>query len=122
MSVPAAPQAGGEARDPGLQPERTALAWRRTLLALMVLDVLVVRAWFLALERAGEGSSAHAVGLGVCVAAAAVSTAVLALCAHARSRELHHGTTAPPASVLRWATAGAVMLAGATIAVVIIER
>jgi uncharacterized membrane protein YidH (DUF202 family) len=122
VTVPAAPGAGGEARDPGLQPERTSLAWRRTLLALLVLDVLVLRAWLLALARAEQGAPAHSVGLGVCVAVAALSTAVLAWCGHVRARELRHGTTAPPAAVLRWATAAALVLGAATIAVVLIER
>lgn len=122
MSVPAAPGAGEEARDPGLQPERTSLAWRRTLLSLLVLDVLVWRSWLLVLDgRGGHGPWIVAV-MGVCAGVAAVSTGVLALCARARARELRHGTTAPPAAVIRLATAALGLLGLATIAVVVLGR
>ncbi|NBE81766.1 DUF202 domain-containing protein [Micromonospora rubida] len=56
--------------DPGLQPERTRLAWRRTLLALTVVTVLTVR---LALS----GDAVGAVLAGVAIAGWA---AALALC------------------------------------------
>ncbi|MFY1633461.1 DUF202 domain-containing protein [Solwaraspora sp. WMMB335] len=45
-----ADRSGGPAPDPGLQPERTQLAWRRSALALTLVVVLTTR---LAIERGG---------------------------------------------------------------------
>lgn len=47
-------------RDPGLQPERTRLAWRRTLLALTGVTVLEIR-----LALAGHAFDAVLAGLAV---------------------------------------------------------
>jgi uncharacterized membrane protein YidH (DUF202 family) len=48
--------------DPGLQPERTRLAWRRTLLALTGVTVLLVR-----LALTGDRTGALLAGLAVLV-------------------------------------------------------
>jgi putative membrane protein len=67
--------------DPGLQPERTALAWRRTALALLVGSLVGLRVLPLLL---GDGGMTYAVaGLGV-----AASVAVL-VGAHRRYRRVH---------------------------------
>jgi hypothetical protein len=63
-------------RDPGLQPERTELAWRRTLLALAVGALVSIRVLTVAL-----GDWAIATGLGGVVAAV-----VLWILAHGRHR------------------------------------
>ncbi|MXM63570.1 DUF202 domain-containing protein [Streptomyces sp. HUCO-GS316] len=89
------------ARDPGLQPERTLLAWRRTTLASTVAAVLAMRATL----RGG----ASATGIAVCALSFFLWLGFLAV-AHRRIRTL--GTAAgPPAPVLtpRHAAAAALL-------------
>lgn len=104
-------------RDPGLQPERTSLAWRRTLLALVVVDLLIWRSWVMSGTRAGGSDY-----LGLCALTAMAATVVLSCCVLARGRELRHSSAAPPAALLRWAAAAVVVLAGSAVAAVAVGR
>lgn len=76
-------------RDPGLQPERTRLAWRRTTLACTVVAVLAAR------QTTGDAWPA----VGLSVAAWLVFLAV----AHRRMRAMD--AARPPALSLRGAVA-----------------
>jgi uncharacterized membrane protein YidH (DUF202 family) len=79
------------ARDPGLQPERTLLAWLRTLLAMGVNDCLVIRAGWMG----GHGS------LTIAGALLFTMTAGLTLLALSRATQLHTASpTAPKCSLM----------------------
>ncbi|WP_230855192.1 DUF202 domain-containing protein [Arthrobacter terrae] len=128
------PDAAGPAapRDPGLQPERTSLAWRRTVLSMLVADVFIWRGWLVSLgadsESGTSGLSAQSLGLGLCATTAAGTTAVLIICALVRLRVLHGrgpgvpggpgGPGGPGAAVLRAAAASVVALAVAAAAAI----
>ena len=116
-------------RDPGLQPERTALSWRRTIMSAVVASILIWRGWFHSLNGGGAGGalaagdSAQMVGLGICAAIACLTTITLVVCAVVRIRLLHAGVAAlesedhlgVPTLILRTASAAIVALAAATV-------
>jgi uncharacterized membrane protein YidH (DUF202 family) len=87
-------------RDPGLQPERTLLAWRRTALGLVANGVLLL--------ASGHGTSDVRLGLGIVVTA-------LALCCWAAVSAVYRRGVKPSAlgseRVLRLA-AGLVLVVG----------
>ncbi|MFB7590629.1 DUF202 domain-containing protein [Streptomyces sp. NPDC056169] len=94
-----------EARDPGLQPERTRLAWRRTTLSWTVVAVLAVK---LALHD----DTTTTRGLAALALSALVWIGFLAV-AH---RRIHSLSTARPRSLSH---RGALLAAGCTIALAV---
>lgn len=86
---------GAAVRDPGLQPERTRLAWRRTTLTATVVTVLAARSAFQDGERA--------VGLVACAWCVLVWLGLLAV-AHRRIHELAGDPVDPP-RLMPWAAA-----------------
>ncbi|WP_329246598.1 DUF202 domain-containing protein [Streptomyces sp. NBC_01478] len=76
-------------RDPGLQPERTRLAWRRTTLSGTVAAVLAT--------KAALHNGIHPEGIIVCALCCALWLGFLTI-AHHRIRTLAAGGTPPPLS------------------------
>ncbi|MGX1881928.1 DUF202 domain-containing protein [Streptomyces sp. NPDC055287] len=109
MSGPAAPVPD---RDPGLQPERTRLAWRRTTLACTVVAVLAARQ-----AVQDEAGVAAVVATALCVL---VWLGFLRV-AHHRIRAVGSTATPAPMSVRAalTATACTIALAGFAVAIVV---
>jgi len=91
-----------QGRDPGLQPERTALSWSRTALAIAVNALLVLRSGFVSDQPA-------LAALGVLLFAAAAAAAAYGV---VRARELgHEGGVVMPSAWPLLAVAAVVLLA-----------
>ncbi|GAA0941468.1 hypothetical protein GCM10009554_33110 [Kribbella koreensis] len=66
-------------RDPGLQPERTLLAWRRTVLGLVANGILLL--------ASGHGTSDIRLGLGIVVTVLALACWVAVTAVYRRGLE-----------------------------------
>ena len=99
------------ARDPGLQPERTRLAWSRTALAVAVNAALVIRAGVVAPDRA-------LLVLGVVLGV--VSTFVI-VAGSARRKGLVRNPPEGPSARLMLLTSGATVLAACCAAATLIR-
>ncbi|MGP0222924.1 MULTISPECIES: DUF202 domain-containing protein [unclassified Paenarthrobacter] len=107
-------------RDPGLQPERTTLAWRRTLISLVVVDLFIWRSWLVS-EPSTAPLYPGLPGLdyqGLCALVAAAATAVLAAVVWVRSRQLHGGNSAVPAKLVLASTVAVLALGASAIAAI----
>jgi len=98
-------------RDPGLQPERTLLAWRRTFLAMVVSDFFIWRAWATSLAHHSGDIEGSSLGLGISAAAAAGATALLGTCILRRNASLRDNK--PPHALLLQTATGAIIAVGA---------
>lgn len=92
------------ARDPGLQPERTSLAWRRTAFTMLVVSLLLIR----------DAAQLHSAWLGATVAILIGASSLLAAIGSLRIRSLHTcGTSGAPHAAVATLTATAVCVVAA---------
>ncbi|MDQ0801468.1 DUF202 domain-containing protein [Arthrobacter sp. SLBN-112] len=101
-------------RDPGLQPERTTLAWRRTFLAMLVSNFFIWRAWATSLTHHNGHIEGSSLSLGLAAAVAAAATAVLGACILQRNASLRD-RKAPETLLLGTATTAIVVVGVTTI-------
>jgi uncharacterized membrane protein YidH (DUF202 family) len=101
-----APRPAPAREDPGLQPERTSLAWQRTSLSFVAVSLFFLR-W------AGD----HGALVAVVVTAAALTAAATFIHTRIRLARISHHFPAPglePATTEVLAVCGAMVLLGAT--------
>lgn len=110
--------AGTASRDPGLQPERTLLSWRRTILTLVITDVLIWRAWLT--SSPGE-TTARSEGLVITAGVASLATIALAICILSRALQFRSSAQAPPAILMRTASAALLAVAAAVMGSIILS-
>ena len=113
MTVPPA-GAASPIRDPGLQAERTALAWNRTGLAVLVNALLVLRV----------GWDSGRVGLSALAIALLLASAVAIFYGAWRRRHLlsDHPSIAPSAWAIATAAVVAIAACAAGLASILVER
>lgn len=99
---------GDEVFDPGLQPERTALAWRRTALALALGPLVVARLF--APQLGALTLAALLVGIALAATIAGVATKRYRIIHRALVGE--EGTRGLPGGVLLLVTAAVAFVAG----------
>ncbi|WP_423183533.1 DUF202 domain-containing protein [Arthrobacter sp. NyZ413] len=109
-------------RDPGLQPERTSLAWRRTLLAALVSAYFIWRAATSAWARHGGRIDIEVIGLGTAAAVATAAATIITACALHRTKTLHRTPGAPHGVLTRTTAAATLALAGAITAAIVLSH
>lgn len=112
MSAALAPTAVPSPHDPGLQAERTALAWNRTGLAVLVNALLAL--------RTGWVSGKTSLSLVAVALLAAAAAAIFYGAWRRRHLSRRHGVIAPPAIAIALAAAVTLVACAAGIASILV--